>query len=186
MSTTTGTKNNMQIVLKRLTAKDCDMLLDGFDRRQSTKREWKLKNGRYILEHSPYDDDWSHDDRRRIERYLVDCISSGGMVEGAYSGRDLLGFVSVDGAFLEGMTGFVNMEYLHVAKDFRGKGIGSILFSLACDFARGMGADKLYISANPAEETVAFYRAVGCDFAALFDRGHVDNSPYDCQLEYKL
>ena len=47
-------------------------------------------------------------------------------------------------------------------------------------------AEKLYISSHSAVETQAFYRAVGCREAQEYNAEHVEQEPFDCQLEYVL
>ena len=45
---------------------------------------------------------------------------------------------------------------------------------------------KLYISAHSAVESQAFYKAMGCVEAEVYHQGHVEEEPYDCQLECGL
>ena len=68
----------------------------------------------------------------------------------------------------------------------RGKGIGKTLFIAAKTWAAEHGAKKLYISAHSAIETQEFYKAMGCTDAMLYNQKHVEQEPYDCQLECKL
>ena len=75
---------------------------------------------------------------------------------------------------------------LAVAEDRRGRGLGRRLFSLAAEEARRLGAEKLYISAMSAEESQAFYRAMGCVEALEYDPPHVEKEPCDVQMEYTL
>ena len=67
-----------------------------------------------------------------------------------------------------------------------GQGIGRELFRLACEQARIRGAQKLYLSAHSAEETQAFYRAMGCVEAAWYHPELVALEPCDCQMEFLL
>ncbi len=41
----------------------------------------------------------------------------------------------------------------------------------------------LYISAHSAVETQAFYKKMGCTEAQQYRQEHVEQEPYDCQLE---
>ena len=65
----------------------------------------------------------------------------------------------------------------------RGNGIGKYLFNHAKLWARKHGANKLYISSHSAVETQAFYKAMGCVEASVYNQAHVQNEPFDCQLE---
>lgn len=75
---------------------------------------------------------------------------------------------------------------LHVSADVRGNDIGRALFIRACGEARALGAQKLYISAHSSEETIAFYRRMGCTEAQEYDAALVALEPCDCQMEFTL
>ncbi|MEC4272258.1 hypothetical protein VJ923_03670 [Adlercreutzia sp. R25] len=53
-------------------------------------------------------------------------------------------------------------------------------------WARERGAGKLYISAHSAAETQAFYKSMGCVEAEVYSQKHVEDEPFDCQLECVL
>ena len=65
-------------------------------------------------------------------------------------------------------------------------GIGRTLFLAAAEWAKEKGAKKLYLSAHSAAESQAFYRSIGCVDARIYSRKHVEDEPYDCQMEYAL
>ena len=68
----------------------------------------------------------------------------------------------------------------------RGQGVGKALFLAAKEWSKERGAKKLYISAHSAVESQAFYKAMGCVEAQVYNRKHVEEEPYDCQLECEL
>ena len=57
---------------------------------------------------------------------------------------------------------------------------------MACEEARRLGADKLYISAHSSKESQAAYRALGCSFAEEINEELAAAEPFDVQLEYRL
>ena len=57
---------------------------------------------------------------------------------------------------------------------------------MACEEARLLGADKLYISAHSSKESQAAYRAFGCTPAEEINANLVAEEPFDVQLEYRL
>ena len=75
---------------------------------------------------------------------------------------------------------------MHISNGFRRQGLGKRLFSEICEKARQQGAKKLYISANPAEDSIAFYRKVGCIDAGEINQAIQSHASFDCQLEYDL
>ena len=46
--------------------------------------------------------------------------------------------------------------------------------------------EKIYVSAHSAEESIAAYIKYGCVFAEEPDPAHIENEPFDLQLEYDL
>ena len=57
---------------------------------------------------------------------------------------------------------------------------------MACEEARRLGADKLYISAHSSKESQAAYRALGCTPAEEVNEGLAAAEPFDVQMEYRL
>ena len=74
------------------------------------------------------------------------------------------------------------LDLIQVDKDFRGQGIGSILWEKAVEEARLNGAKELYISACPSEETIGFYRAMGADVTNHPIISIANDEPDDLQL----
>ena len=80
----------------------------------------------------------------------------------------------------------MDLAAIHVSADMRGHGIGTELFAAAKQWAKSHGAGKLYISSHSAVESQAFYKKMGCTEAELYNLKHVEEEPFDCQLELKL
>ena len=59
----------------------------------------------------------------------------------------------------------MQLAYLYVSRTYRGRGVGMRLFEAAASFAREAGAQALYVSATPTENTVDFYLNRGCVLA---------------------
>lgn len=56
----------------------------------------------------------------------------------------------------------------------------------SADIAREWKADKIYICAGSAEETIAFYFAIGCKEAVGINKELYENDTRDYQLEFSL
>ena len=138
-------------------------LFVGFVRRQQVKRCWRKESGRWVLKDIAFLDDWSPADYTHLLQKLRAILLSGGAVLAA-----------------------LQLSELNVSQPLRGQGIGRELFRLACEQARIRGAQKLYLSAHSAEETQAFYRAMGCVEAAWYHPELVALEPCDCQMEFLL
>lgn len=113
-------------------------------------------------------------------------METGGFVYAAFQSGKLKGFVSVESELFGGVQRYLDLTSIHVSEELRGNGIGTMLFLAAKEWAAGKGAKKLYISAHSAVESQKFYRKMGCVEAAVPCRRHVEEEPYDCQLECEL
>lgn len=161
-------------------------LFKHFDRYQVVENCWRKVNEEWTIQKDPFIEQWSEKDYE----VLVDCmkhtIRTGGVVFGAFEGEKLKGFAAVEGTLCGSQGEYLDLASLHVSKEMRGSGIGSQLFARAAGWALEQGASKLYISSHSAVETQAFYRGIGCSEAKELQKKHVEQEPYDCQLEYVL
>lgn len=161
-------------------------LFQNFIRHQKVTDCWRREDGNWVIKSDPFIDDWSEEDYGVLVDCLRNTVSSGGFVYGAFSGGYLKGFVSVESEFFGGDQRYLDLSSIHVSEDMRGMGIGSILFAAAKEWAGKKGAGKLYISAHSAVESQAFYKAMACVEAEVILQKHVDDEPYDCQLECEV
>lgn len=161
-------------------------LFSAFIRRQNVSKCWRKVNGKWIIKDIAFVDDWNEADYAVLVRCLKNTIKTGGFVAGAFFEDKLKGFVSVESAVFGGDNGYMDLSSIHVSNDYRNKGIGTVLFDMAKDWAREHKAKKLYISAHSAVESQAFYRAMGCVEAVEYNKEHTEKEPCDCQLECRL
>ena len=75
---------------------------------------------------------------------------------------------------------------LMTVEEYRLQGIGRKLFSMACEEARRLGADNLYISAHSAKASQAAYRDLGGTPAEEVNEALAAAEPFDVQMEYRL
>ncbi len=164
----------------------CMDLFSHFERRQEVKNCWRKEGGRWVIREESFVDDWGPEEYRILVQCLHHTLENGGAVFGAFQEGQLKGFASVEEKPLGSKGQYRDLSSLHVSQEKRGFGIGKALFRRAADWARAKGAEKLYISSHSAVETQAFYRAMGCVEAKEYQCAHVQQEPYDCQLEYPL
>lgn len=157
-----------------------------FVRHQEVTKCWRKENNQWILKDDPFIDDWTQKDYQKLIAHLKQIIKTNGFVYAAFYQNQLKGFVSVAANLFGGEQAYLDMTELHVSKDFRHRGIGSILFCAAKEWAKKNGAKKLYLSTHSAFETQNFYRKMGCVEAKFAHQEHIRAEPYDCQLECVL
>lgn len=172
---------------RELNAAEIDRkLFSGFIRRQVVTDCWRRVDGEWVIKSDPFVDDRSEEDYILLVKCLSNTVTSGGVVYGVFDGGVLKGFASVEPQLFGGDRKYLDLSSIHVSEDMRGKGIGCGLFARACGWAREHGAEKLYISAHSAVETQAFYKAMGCVEAEVYNQEHVRAEPFDRQLERRL
>jgi len=164
----------------------CMKLFQEFVRHQIVTDCWRKENNEWIIKAAPFVDDWTETDYQTLIVCLKNTIHTGGFVYAAFYQGMLKGFVSVEASLFGGEQNYLDLSSIHVSEDMRGKGIGKSLFLAAKKWAKQKGAKKLYISAHSAVESQAFYKALGCVEAQVYHQKHVEEEPYDCQLECSL
>jgi len=118
---------------------------------------------------------------------LKSTIESEGIAYGLFDeAMNMMGFVAINRMNF-GMTAkYCLLDQLFLSLDCRGKGFGKKLFEYAVKTASEWQVDKIYICAGSAEETIAFYTAIGCQEASEINMNLYEEDPNDLQLEYVL
>lgn len=161
-----------------------DMLFN-FDHHQIITQKWISSNNEWELA-EVYDlREWNKDKRLWITQYLRQQIERGGSVVAAFNEDVLVGFCCVDGSLMGETARYANVTMLFADDKWKRKGVGKKLFYEICKCAKKMKADKLFISAIPSFETVAFYFNMGCEDAKEIIPEYTDTEQ-DRYLEYTL
>lgn len=164
----------------------CRELFTDFVRHQEVTKCWRREDERWVIKDAPFTDDWGEEEYQFLVQCLRDTVKRGGFVYAAFAEGRLKGFVAVLPELFGGEHRYLDLAAIHVSEDMRKKGIGTRLFHAAKQWAKEKGACKLYISAHSAVESQAFYQAMGCVEAQLYNQAHVEKEPFDCQLEADL
>ncbi|HSO57317.1 MAG TPA: GNAT family N-acetyltransferase [Paenisporosarcina sp.] len=163
-----------------------DDFLSSFNRFQETHQVLVTYQDELIMKKDYFVDDWNHEMKSAVVHSLRYCIQAGGSVIGVYRERELIAFANVENAKFGTNSEYVELPYIHVSKELRGRGIGKRLFEICCEKAKQLGAEKLYIAAHPAVETQHFYKQMGCTLALEINPQILNKEPLDLQLEYSL
>lgn len=168
-------------------------LFQHFNRRQEVSKCWQREQGLWVLNEVSFVEDWSESQYQFLVKCLKNTVHTKGLVLGAFAQGRLIGFASVESRHFGSRKQYVQLSCIHVSCECRGHGLGKKLFRFASLGAKKMGAEKLYISAHPAQETQAFYHMLGCVEADEYDgdlaepyQCQQEFTLYDCQLEYTL
>ena len=160
--------------------------LDGFVRRQTVTECWRKTGSDWKLVPNVYEENWSQVQCRETAEDMARHINLDQTGFGAFDGERIIGFATVSHRIFGAAVRYVQLVCFQISEEYRRQGIGRKLFSLACEEARRLGAEKLYISAHSSKESQAAYRALGCTPAEEVNEGLAAAEPFDVQMEYRL
>ncbi len=177
----------MAITYARLTHENFSPFsLDAFERRQQVTECWRRVAEEWRLLPIRFTEDWSLRQRREIAADVALHMEDDQTAFGAFDGGQLVGFLTVSHDFFGETARYAELVCFQVSRPYRGQGIGRRLFSLACQEARRLGAEKLFISGHSSRESQAAYAALGCIRAREKNQRLAKEEPWDVQLEYSL
>ena len=162
-------------------------LLWQIDRREIIENIYYLRNGELVLVPEHFDmQGWPPGEAEHYTSILTDCYDHGGIFWGAFEEGQIVGAAILENKFIGSKHDTLQLKFLHVSRDQRKHRLGSRLFNLAVEKAKALGASKLYISATPSENTINYYRRLGCVLATEIDPELFALEPEDIHLEYKI
>ena len=160
--------------------------LDDFVRHQTVTECWRKIAGDWKLVPNIFEENWSQEQCREIAKDVAHHINLDQTGFGAFADERIIGFATVSHRLFGAAARYVQLVCFQISEEYRRQGIGRKLFSMVCEEARRLGADKLYISAHSSKESQAAYRALGCTPAEEVDEGLTATEPFDVQMEYRL
>jgi predicted N-acetyltransferase YhbS len=157
------------------------------DRREVVENVYHLEDGELVLRPEHYEiQGWPPGEREWYTPILQDCIDRGGVFLGAFEEDELIGAVVLDSKLIGSGKDQLQLKFLYVSQNHRGSGLGRTLFEQAAKRARELNAGWLYISATPSQNTVDFYRHLGCMVADDVDSALYALEPEDIHMTYRI
>lgn len=173
------------IVYRKLNIEDVE-LIKQMTPSQYIKNAWREVDGkRQLVEINYHDLSWPNGYENHYNN-LKDTILTNGIAVGAFENNILIGFATVNNKLFGKKFNYVLLEQLFISLEYRNKGVGKKLFNLCVEGARTLNADKIYICAGSAEETIAFYFAIGCTEAIEINKVLYESDTRDYQLEFSI
>jgi predicted N-acetyltransferase YhbS len=163
-----------------------DNFLSTFDRYQETHQVLVKYQDELIMKKDSFVDDWDYEKKSAVVHSLRHCLQAGGIVIGVYREHELIAFANVENVKFGTYSDYLELPYIHVSQESRGRGIGKRLFEICCEEAKLLGAKKLYIAAHPSVEKQHFYKRMGCTLASEINLPIFNKEPLDLQMEYPL
>jgi GNAT superfamily N-acetyltransferase len=154
------------------------------DRREIVERVYRMEGGELRLGPGYFDvRDWPSDTVLTTTPLLYDLFDRGGAYFAAFEDEQLVGVAAIDTVWRGARGDLLQLEFMHVSRDYRGHGLGGRLFEQARSAARERGARGLYISATPSENTINFYQGRGSVVIATPDAELFAREPEDIHLQ---
>jgi N-acetylglutamate synthase-like GNAT family acetyltransferase len=150
--------------------------LDDFDRTQQVHQVYRKTSHEYELTKEEWIMDWSPEKKRDVAKTL---FSQDYVTVGAIENSNIIGFASIKKEINEES---IILDMIQVSRSNRRQGIGKKLFEQAKELARKAGARQLYISAFSSEDTIAFYKSMGCIITDNPIMELAIEEPYDLQM----
>jgi ribosomal protein S18 acetylase RimI-like enzyme len=170
-----------EFVIKQLHTSDIfPGLLDTFAHSQKITKKWIKNREDWVLTDVSILREWSPEKRIWISEYMCQQINRGGTVLGAFYNNILVGFCCLDGILSGKSAKYANLTMLFVDANWKRNGIVKILFQEARRHAIALGAEKIFISAIPSVETIAFYFKMDCIDAKEIVEEFVDTENDRC------
>lgn len=178
-------KKEMFEIKKCLLDQLSNSLLEDFCHNQQINQKWVRIDNYWVLEEVEETRSWGVEKKAWIPVYLKEQVERGGFVFGAFFEGTLIGFISLDGYLRGSAEKYANLTMLFIDDRFNRRGLGTCLFERICEEAKEIGATKLFISAIPSVETIAFYKKLGCMKAQENIPEYIDTQEDYC-LEFLL
>ena len=154
--------------------------MDSFDRFQEVRNVYRIENGILVLKNHPFTETWSPERKREK---ASEILSGQYITYCAFDGNTVVGEIMLKPELNENR---MIIESFHVSRDCRGHGIGRRMIETVTDYAKSRGAKALYTSCCSAEETIAFYMAMGFRPSAHPIPSCVRDEPFDIQMEFPI
>jgi predicted N-acetyltransferase YhbS len=171
-------------MITRLLTREEIPLVWTIDRSEVIHNIYMLQEGELVLKPDYFDvRDWPPGEAETYTPLLYDCFEHGGVFYGVFEDVQLVGVAIIDTKFIGPALDLLQLKFLHVSQAYRKQGLGNLLFQKAKEVARTRGARGLYISATPSENTINFYRRLGCIITPTPDPDLFALEPEDIHLE---
>ena len=171
----------------RSLARDEVALIWTIDRSEVHHHTYGVREGQLVRTPNYFEvPGWRPDAVEKETAALLDCFDRGGTFLGVFDAKALIGIGVLESARVGRANDQMQLAYLYVSRAYRGRGVGMQLFEAAVSLAREAGANALYVSATPTENTVDFYLNRGCKLAPEPDPRLLAAEPDDIHLLYLL
>ncbi|NBM02521.1 MULTISPECIES: GNAT family N-acetyltransferase [Proteus] len=173
-------KNN----IRQLTRNEIPQVWE-IDRTELIEKLYVLKEGKLLLSKQRFDmKGWPEGEAEHYTPVLLESFDRGAPFWGIFEHDRLVAAASVDPKKRGKNGSLLQLSFLHVSHLQRGQGLARILFDYCVEYAKENGADGLYISSTPSENSVNFYQHLGCRLIDIPDPELYEREPEDIHMVF--
>lgn len=155
------------------------------DRTELIEHLYLHQDGKLVLSKQRFDmKGWPEGEPEAYTPHLLESYDQGATFLGVFEQGKLIAAASLDNVWRGEHKNLLQLSFLHVSHAYRGEGLAGRLFRQCVDIAKGKGAEGLYVSATPSENTVHFYQHLGCTLIAKPDPELFALEPEDIHFIY--
>lgn len=177
---------NSTLVVRQLERHELSQVWS-IDRAEIIESVYALRDGALVRKPEYHDvRGWPDGEPEHYGPLLLDCFDLGGTAYGAFERQAMVGAAVLESRFIGTLQDQLQLKFLHVSQSVRGTGLGRTLLEKCVERARELGAQQLYVSATPSENTIDFYLRRGCRVAEEVDPELFELEPKDIHLMLEL
>lgn len=174
----------MKYIIRQLTRNEIPQVWE-IDRTELIEKLYVLKEGTLLLTAQRFDmKGWPEGEAEHYTPVLLESFDRGAPFWGVFEQGQLVAAASVDPQKRGQNGSLLQLSFLHVSHQQRGQGLARILFDYCVEYAKQKGADGLYISSTPSENSVNFYQHLGCRLIDTPDPELYEREPEDIHLVF--
>ena len=174
----------MKNVIRQLTRNEIPQVWE-IDGTELIEKLYVLKEGKLLLSEQRFDmKGWPEGEAEHYTPVLLESFDRGAPFWGVFERDRLVAAASVDPKKRGKNGSLLQLSFLHVSHQQRGQGLARILFDYCVKYAKENGADGLYISSTPSENSVNFYQHLGCRLIDIPDPELYEREPEDIHLVF--
>jgi GNAT superfamily N-acetyltransferase len=179
-------KKRKKMNIRKINKEEISKLRD-IDRSETVNQIYYAIDGSLVLRDKHYDvPKWSDGALRGYMKALTELFDRGGVIFGVFDDEKMVGIMALGSKMIGKNRDRIVLDFMHISKDYRKRGLGKRLVDMARSEAKKMNARKLYISACPTKNMVDFYMKNGAIVTEDIDKEMFEKEPDDIHMEVVL
>ncbi|WP_300663067.1 GNAT family N-acetyltransferase [Fluviicola sp.] len=161
--------------------------LQEIDRSEYIDSTYEVKEGELVYSKADYEcENWNAETLAEIKSRFLFELKHAGVALGAFDGNTLVGFGVLAHQHRGKHQDMLQIDLMYVSRNYRRRGIATILLKELSKIAKERGANYLYISSTETKSAVSFYTNNGGKITDVFEQDLFTKEPEDIHMIKKL